>query len=114
MKSNKNIIKGFGRFGNIIVLTIIILMTGRINAQNLESTLQSLAGDPAKEFVRPLADAFGADINTGWLSNAPSATRLGLDFRIGVVAMGAFIDKDAEIFRLLDILFPCRPGKNNE
>lgn len=111
MNSKKNAITSFRRFGFSIVLKFIILMTGIISAQNLEETLQSLAGDPAKEFVRPLADAFGADINTGWLSNAPSATRLGLDFRIGLVAMGAFIDKDQGIFKLLDTVFPFQSGQ---
>jgi hypothetical protein len=85
----------------------MILLTGLSSlAQDFQDAMRSLPEDPAKEFARPLTDAFGADINTGWLSNAPSATILGFDFRIGLVAMGAFIDKDAEVFVLLDLFFP--------
>lgn len=106
MNLMKSKVKGFQRFGVSIILTIIILMTGMASAQDFQETVQQLPQDPAKEFARPLTDAFGANINTGWLNNAPKATRMGLDFKIGLVAMGAFIDKDAAIFVLLNTLFP--------
>lgn len=111
MKLKKSEVKGFKRFGVNIILTIIILLTGMISAQDFQETIQQLPQDPAKEFARPLTDAFGANINTGWLSNAPKATRMELDFKIGLVAMGAFIDKDALIFQLLNTLFPFQESQ---
>ncbi len=90
-----------------IALILAMLFAGEVlKAQDLEETLQQLPEDPAKEFVRPLTDAFGANLNTGWLSNAAKASVSGLDFKIGLVGMGAFIDKDQEIFILLDQFFP--------
>jgi hypothetical protein len=72
-----------------LIMLAMILLTGLSSlAQDFQDAMRSLPEDPAKEFARPLTDAFGADINTGWLSNAPSATILGFDFRIGLVAMG--------------------------
>lgn len=106
MKSSKNRKKSLPELLLILFAAILILKTGLLQAQDFQDAITKLPEDPAKEFVRPLTDAFGANINTGWLSNAPKATRMGFDFKIGLVAMGAFIDKDAEIFRLLDALFP--------
>lgn len=79
-----------------------------VNAQSVIESLQQLPEDPATEFVRPLVDAFGANLNTGWINKAPDAEILGLDVHLGVIFMGALVDKDAEIFRLLETLFSFR------
>lgn len=93
------------------MLILILMFSGLLHAQSsqgLESTFSSLPDDPAKEFLRPLTDAFGANLNTGWINNAVSPTEKSLDFQIGVVGMGAFIDPDEAIFQLLDIIFPFK------
>ncbi|RMH89447.1 MAG: hypothetical protein D6681_14295, partial [Calditrichaeota bacterium] len=59
----------------------------------------------------PLVDAFGANLNTGWVGNSPDAKRLGFDLRIGLVGMGALIDPDEEVFRLIGILFPLQESQ---
>ena len=97
-------------FKSFIFLTSLVVMVifgmGILQAQNLKETVEQLPEDPAKEFVRPLTDAFGANLNTGWLSNAPVGKVLGLDFKVGLVLMGAVIDEDKEVFILLDQFFP--------
>lgn len=92
-------------FQNALILAVVGIGSA-LYAQDLGGTLEQLPEDAAKEFVRPLTDAFGANLNTGLLGNAAKASVLGLDFKLGLVFMGAFIDKDQAIFVLLDQFFP--------
>lgn len=106
MRANGRRIKKAERFLHTAMILAMLFTAQILNAQDLEGTLEQLPRDAAKEFVRPLTDAFGANLNTGLLGNAAKASVLGLDFKLGLVFMGAFIDKDQDIFILLDQFFP--------
>lgn len=106
MRANGKWIKKGEMFLHIAMILAMLFAGESLKAQDLEETLEQLPQDPAKEFVRPLTDAFGANLNTGWLSNAAKASVSGLDFKIGLVFMGAFIDKDKDVFIVLDQFFP--------
>ena len=89
--------------------TSIIAQTISTDGSILDETVQELpGGDPVTEFIRPLTDAFGANMNTGWINNSPGATIMGLDVQIGLVFMGALIDPDEGVFQLVDAIFPFK------
>ncbi len=106
----QNVHQAMGRlFGIVALFSLISLSIGNLRAQEdsrLNNTLKEMPEDVANEFAQPLVDAFGANLNTGWMGDAPDAALTQLDFKLGVVFMGAFIDSDEQVFQLLDILFP--------
>ncbi len=83
-----------------------LLLIQPLLGQDIEGTVESLPEDPLKKFIQPLTNAFGANLNTGWINLAPEDKIQGFDLRFGLVGTGAFIDSDEQVFQLLDIFFP--------
>jgi len=85
---------------NKIVWPFLVFSLFFINlsiAQNLEDYLSAYTGDNGKGYVKPLADAFGANINSGFYHDAdiPFA---GVNIYVGVVTMTAFVSDDSKTF----------------
>ncbi len=73
----------------ILVFFGILLLILPVFAGDLEESLEELTGKAAKEYVKPLSSAFGANLNSGWFNNAPKAKLLGLNAELSFVATGA-------------------------
>ncbi len=103
------------RFSNLLRMMVcfllpILLLTLPLLAQDsdVDETVKKLPQGPSEEFFQPLVSAFGANLNSGWINNAPEAKFSELTIKVGVVGMGAFIDSEEGVFQLLDIIFPFR------
>ena len=98
-----------------IYLTFALLLTmPGLYAQDLESILESLPESAAQKFAQPLVNAVGAGLNTGWMTKAPNATISGLNVRFGLVGMGAFINGEEDIFRLIGTVFQFQESEARE
>ncbi|MFA5803252.1 MAG: DUF6588 family protein [Melioribacteraceae bacterium] len=73
-----------------------------LKAQSLEETLSKLSSIVGTEYVKPVISAFGSNLNSGWVSQFPSATILGFHLDIKVVAMGSFFSDDVKNFTVTD------------
>jgi len=82
----------------VIPLLFTLLLFCNSQAQNLEDYLSSYTGENGSGFMLPFADAFGANLNSGFYHNAkiPFA---GVNVYLGVVTMTAFIADDAKTFQ---------------
>ncbi len=83
-----------------IIIAVVFGFSFNAYAQHLDYNLSKVAGTYGKFYLRPLADAFGADINSGLFHNASSQTKkfLGLNVYVGVKVFGAFIPNSAKTF----------------
>lgn len=83
----------------VAVLSTIVAST--LQAQDLEETLSTVGSAYAKAYVRPMADALGANLNSGLYHDARfESQRTGLNVYVGVRAFGAFLTSDDETFDL--------------
>ncbi len=106
----KNRSRGSWVYG-LIALLLMSFSLGAQDGSEAEKTLRRLPTGPSEEFFQPLVDAFGANLNTGWVNLSPEAMFLGLKLKVGIVGMGAFVDPDEEVFQLLDVIFPFQEGE---
>ncbi len=88
----------------ILILLVFVLALNIFYAQDiiddipdndLESQLEALTGDAAKEYVSPITSPFGANMNSGWFQMAPRSKNLGLNISMKIVVMGTNF-KDSE------------------
>ncbi|MGE5365109.1 MAG: DUF6588 family protein [Bacteroidota bacterium] len=77
------------------VFFVLMAMASTLQAQSLNERLQQLSGIASKKYIAPAVNTFGANYNGGWFNRPPAAKVLGLDFEVGIVAMGSFF-KDEE------------------
>ncbi len=75
-----------------------LMISSAVYSQNLDSTLQKLAGDAARGYVGPIVSGFGSDLNGGWFHKAPASTMFGFDLEFGVVAMGTTFSASSKTF----------------
>ncbi len=84
------------------ILTLFVVyglfFSVNLKAQSLEETLSKLSSTVGAQYVKPVISAFGSNLNSGWVSQVPSATRLGFTLDIKVVAMGSFFSDDVKNF----------------
>jgi len=64
----------------------------------LEQTLAKITGDASKAYVAPISSAFGANLNSGWVHNAPKATKFSFDLEVGFVAMATLFGSSNQTF----------------
>jgi len=83
---------------NKIILGIIFLSQITFAQNDLQSTLSNLSADAAKKYVEPISSSFGANLNSGWVHKAPSASLFGVDIEIGVVAMATMFGNEQKNF----------------
>ncbi|HPR17994.1 MAG TPA: hypothetical protein PLD62_07090 [Candidatus Cloacimonadota bacterium] len=81
----------------ILSLLVLFVMSALV-AKDLDDTLESLSGDAAKSYVKPIVSAFGTNLNGGWFHWSPAKKFLGLDVEFGLVAMGTVFPDDDKDF----------------
>ncbi len=65
---------------------------------DFNSTIQSLSSDAAKGYVEPVIGSFGSNLNSGWLTKAPSPTKFSFGLDLKIVAMGSMISDAQKTF----------------
>ena len=86
------ILKGIG-----IGLWCFSMAGSAAHAQNLEDFLSKYTGENGKGYMQPLADAFGANLNSGFFHSA-RIPRFGLHVNISFVGMTALIGDKQKTF----------------
>jgi hypothetical protein len=82
-------------------LLALLLLAGPARAQELQETLSQVGEAYARAYVDPLADALGADLNSGLFHTARLGNkRLGLHFYLGVKTSAAFLANGSRAFDL--------------
>ena len=82
---------------SVIILGLFISVQS-LKAQNLDQTLNQLADVAVKPYVAPAISAFGSNLNSGWVSELPSASMLSFHLNFKIVAMGSFFNSDQKTF----------------
>ncbi len=77
---------------------ILMLFSFATKAQTLEETLSKLSSTAGKAYVAPIISAFGSNLNSGWVSSVPSASKVGFHLDIKLAAMGSFFSDENKIF----------------
>ena len=80
------------------LLILGLFFSTSLKAQSLDETLSNLSSTVGAAYVKPVISAFGSNLNSGWVSQLPSATVLGFSLDIKVVAMGSFFSNDVKNF----------------
>jgi hypothetical protein len=65
---------------------------------DINTTIGSLSSDAAKSYVDPIIGSFGSNLNTGWITKAPSPTKFSFSIDLKVMAMGSFISDVPKTF----------------
>ena len=65
---------------------------------DINTTIGSLSSDAAKSYVDPIIGSFGSNLNTGWITKAPSPTEFSFSIDLKVMAMGSFISDVPKTF----------------
>lgn len=68
------------------------------NSGNFDNTIKNLSSDFAKGYVGPAIGSFGSNLNTGWVTKAPAATKFSFNLDIKIIAMGSMIDDAQKTF----------------
>jgi hypothetical protein len=82
----------------LIIFAFIFTITNLSRSQTLEETLSNLSEDAGVAYVGPVISAFGSNMNSGWVNGVPSASILGLDIQIRIIAIGSFFNADEKTF----------------
>ncbi len=65
---------------------------------DFNNTIKSLSKDAATGYVGPAINSFGSNLNTGWVTKAPSPTKFSFSLELKVIAMGSVIDDASKVF----------------
>ena len=82
----------------LIILAFILTITNLNRSQTLEETLSNLSQDAGLAYVNPIISAFGSNMNAGWVNGVPSASILGLNIQVRLIAVGSFFNDDKKTF----------------
>ena len=85
-----------------VILILGLVFSSSFKAQSLDETLSKLSSTVGKAYVKPVISAFGSNLNSGWVSQIPSATMLGFHLDLKIVAMGSFFPNDVKNFSASD------------
>lgn len=83
------------------IVLALLLVASAATAQNLDDKISSYGSKNAELYLQPLADAFGASLNSGFFHTARIG-KFGLHVKIGVIAMVAPIPEEKKIFEMVD------------
>lgn len=72
----------------LLVFICMFLSLGILHSQDLQSTLNQLAGDATLGYVDPITQGFLTNLNGGLFHKAPQTKLFGFDLEIGAVVMG--------------------------
>ena len=79
------------------IYLLLIFISFNYYAQDFEDYVSSYTGDNGKGYMQPLADAFGANVNSGFYHHAKIPV-VGVNVYFGLVGMTAFVSDDAKTF----------------
>jgi len=82
----------------IVIIFGLFMSVQTLKAQSLDETLSELADVAVKPYVKPAITAFGSNLNSGWVSQLPSASILSFHLNFKIVAMGSFFNSDEKTF----------------
>jgi hypothetical protein len=99
-KSLTKHLEGPMRLQFVLFSIIFFVACSLLQAQtsDLEQTLAKITGDASKAYVAPISSAFGANLNSGWVHNAPKATKFSFDLEVGFVAMATLFGSSNQTF----------------
>jgi hypothetical protein len=80
------------------VAALFFVASFSVKAQTLEETLSKLSSSAGKSYVAPIISAFGSNLNSGWVSKVPSATKIGFHLDLKLAAMGSFFSDENKTF----------------
>jgi len=80
----------------LVILGILLIFTS-VSAQDLEEGVSSYTSANGKLYIQPLADVFGANLNSGWFHSA-RIKRWGFHMSFGLIAMAAPISESQRTF----------------
>jgi hypothetical protein len=84
----------------ILLCTIVVLPVQRATAQSdLETALRQYTETTVKGYIQPMADLFGANMNSGLYPTA-YIPRTGFSLRFTIVGMGALVSDDQKTYTL--------------
>ncbi len=75
----------------LVGLILVVVTSSPSIAKDLKESLEKLSQDAAMGYVEPIVSGFGTSLNGAWLQETPKPKKLGLDFELGLVAMGTFL-----------------------
>ena len=84
-------------YARFIIMLCVSLTAWNLQAQEFEDFVKKYTGVNGQGFMQPLADAFGANLNSGWYHNA-YIEKQGFQLYIGVTAMSAIISESNKTF----------------
>jgi hypothetical protein len=83
----------------------ILFFVQKSQAQNLEESLSKLSSTVSTKYLSPVINAFGSNLNSGWVNNVPSATKLGFNFNIKLIGMASFFGDEEKSFSATSTFF---------
>ena len=85
---------------NIIIFSVVSY--GQDNSTgDFNNTIKNLSSDAAKGYVGPVIGSFGSNLNSGWITKAPPATKFSFSLDLKIIAMGSVIDDAQKTFSTL-------------
>ena len=68
------------------------------NNGDLGQTLSNLSRDAVNAYVSPAVSGFGSNLNSGWVSKLPSASKMSLYIDFKIIGMGSFFSNNEKDF----------------
>jgi hypothetical protein len=93
-------------FFSFVIINLFFLLS--IKAQttsgnkNLESSLARLSSRIGEAYISPIIPSFGSNLNSGWVSRVPEATKLGFYIDLKIIAMGSVFKDKPKTFSIND------------
>jgi hypothetical protein len=79
----------------ILSLFVFLFISNQnVKSQSLEEALSNLSSSAGSAYVAPVVSAFGSNLNAGWVSGAPAATKFDFTLNVKVVAVGSFFSDE--------------------
>ena len=85
------------KFQRLLLITLFFFFK-TFYAQDFKDYISAYTGENGKGYLQPLADAFSADVNSGFYQTAYIPEK-GISVYLGVVAMTAIIPNDSRLFK---------------
>ncbi|MBN1542030.1 hypothetical protein JW992_07760 [candidate division KSB1 bacterium] len=96
-----------GSKNSALLALLMLIFAGVVNAQDLQTTIAKYTSENGKGYLQPLADAFGANLNSG-LYHQARIKKSGLQLHFALVTMTAPIAEDQKTFTATteDLFYP--------
>lgn len=86
----------------LLVLIPLLVISSGIFAQSSSSSfddvMAQLTDVAGKAYLKPISNAIGANLNSGWMTQVPEATKFQFHIEVKAAAMATFISNDVKNF----------------